>query len=444
MRTLIVKRKGYHSNICSIIILILENYKRVGDIFLGKRFDGEGSIFKQYRWNSTTTEEEKQKKREKQKEKNKKTGKNEGCGDYFIWAGEYIDASGNKKRVYGKRDESGGDFKKRFQVIMDTSVATPVTNNTTVGQLISKWLFTKKDISEDTLALYKRRANDYIILHIGDLKIQEVTKDTIDNLIDVLMKSGRIKTKKGLSPGTIKSIKALLVGIFNFAVDNYIIPTNFIRDIKTPKVQKTKINTITVNDIKQIEEACKDDRLYVAFILDVTTGLRRGELLGLRWCDLNLDEGLLYVRQQLVAQKHKVAFKSKLKTNGSCRIIGIPQKTIDILKKYKEQENRDGNDLVICKPDGRYMHPTGLRDAIDTMLKKANVDHRKIHELRHSFATILLSNGAYVNEVQQSLGHSNPKTTLGIYGHILPGRQKEIASRMDNILSDSYTNPIQQ
>jgi integrase len=398
---------------------------------MAKRAKGEGSLFKQWRWLSTTDA--------KTKEKKKKEGKS---GDYFIWIGQFIGKDGNRKRVNGKRGESQAAVKEKLEKAMEEDALAPIVSTTTVKEVALNWLKSKRDIQNETRSIYLQTINDYIIRFIGDKPIQEATKEVIETLFDTLIANGYKRKNKGLSPWMMKKIRNNLAAIFDYAIEEKIINNNFIKKIKIPKIEKTKINPLTPKELTAIKTATSKNRLYTIFLLDVKTGLRKGELLGLRWQDIDFESGLASIKQQLVARDKEVKFKSTLKTDGSFRTIGLSNDMLRQLKKFKKLIDKEKSqcedyknyDLVACHEDGNYIHPRKFQTIIDNIFKEAGVEKRRIHDLRHTFATLLLSDGAYINDVQEFLGHTDARTTLGIYGHVLPGRQRDLANKMDKIL----------
>ena len=132
-----------------------------------------------------------------------------------------------------------------------------------------------------------------------------------------------------------------------------------------------------------------------------------------------------------------VEILENLKTDKSVRQIQISSKVLAELRQKKAVDfsaDLIDNDLIICQSNGRHFHPRNFAKKFDKLLEAAGLEHRKIHDLRHTFATQLLTDGAYVSEVQAALGHTDAKTTLNNYAHVLPGRQKELAKRMDTLL----------
>jgi len=172
--------------------------------------------------------------------------------------------------------------------------------------------------------------------------------------------------------------------------------------------------------------------------------MRRGEILGLRWKDVDFDKGILYVRQTLSKDGKK--FLSGAKTDSSVRSIKLSNETIAVLKKHKARVAKEklkcgpdyvDYDLVICTSKGTPVNPENLKRTFERLIKAAGVPKIRFHDLRHTHATMLLAQGVHAKVISERLGHSNIKTTLDIYSHVLPNMQEEAANQIDALLSKS-------
>lgn len=396
-----------------------------------KRINGEGSIFVQKRKRKDGTE----------------------CETYV---GEVLigyDDNGKKKvkRMYGKsREEVSHKIKNILVDQYQGKLVMP--SSATVGEYISSWLnHTKKiELRKTTFTIYTMYIEKYIIPQIGNIKIQELETRHIQEMINSLYSSAGVdtkgKVKKGLAPATLRKVKFILRQCMEAAIDDELITKNTAQKAKLPKVEKTEIKPLTVKEMTKIFEAAKQKQnMYIAILLDLATGMRRGELLALTWSNIDLTTGIINVNKQIVPIKGGTDTCTP-KTKSSIRQVTVPEKIITQLKKHKiyqiSQKKKcelDGieyfdTDLVICQDNGKHFHPRDFANRFDRIQKSAGVEHRTVHDMRHTFASQLLSNGAYVSEVQKILGHVDAKTTLQNYAHILPGRQQEIANQINNIL----------
>ncbi len=166
----------------------------------------------------------------------------------------------------------------------------------------------------------------------------------------------------------------------------------------------------------------------------LVTGMRQGELLGLRWKDVDLEKGHLTISQTLSHDG---------KTKSSLRKILLPASTVAKLKKHRavvlkeklsQGEEYQDNDLVMCTPSGTPINPANVRRSLNVLIKKAAVPKIRFHDLRHTHATLLLAKGVNVKVISERLGHSNIKITLDTYSHVLPTMQEDAVNKIEEIL----------
>lgn len=383
--------------------------------------------------------------------------------EYTIFGFDLVLQDGTKKRFTSKVGEKKGDFVKKKNAIMIEYQKAPKVKASfcSVEVFLTGWLAQKRDLSDSTKTVYTNYLTCYILPIIGDITLQKLTTADIDSLISHLLLVGGEKTNKDgtkkqlrpLSPASLRKVKFMLRQAFDFAIDRELISSNPAQKITLPKVQKPAIQPFTTEEITKILDAAKETNMHIGILLALSTGLRRGELLGLRWGDIDLKTGLCTINRQLLSIDGKPVMSESLKTADSVRQVVIPDKVLTLLELEKasqeaEQESRKDEtdpkkkyqnadinyDLIVRQKSGKHFHPRNFAKNFEKILVKAGVDNRKVYNLRHTFATQLLSSGAYVSEVQAALGHKDAKTTLQNYSHILPGRQKEVAAKMNNLL----------
>ena len=197
------------------------------------------------------------------------------------------------------------------------------------------------------------------------------------------------------------------------------------------------------NQTAVLIENVKGTALYIPVLLAVTTGMRRGEVLGLRWCDLDLDRGTLSVSQILEkTRKSGLCFKQP-KTPKSRRVISLPSITVDALRKHRAEQARlylslgigwDDSGLVCTKKVGEPINPNTLTSGFASRVRNMNIPRVRFHDLRHTHATQLLKEGVHPKIAQERLGHATIAVTLDLYSHVMPGMQKDAAARVDRSL----------
>lgn len=207
------------------------------------------------------------------------------------------------------------------------------------------------------------------------------------------------------------------------------------------RAARNEIKAWNARQLAVFLDAVRSHRLHPAYHLAAYTGMRRGEVLGLRWRDLDLDAGRLSVRQALVEVAYEVHL-SDVKTDTGRRTIDIDPGTIDVMKAWRIERAEEsggieprGEDRVFCKPDGSWIHPQNFSQVLDRKVAKLDVPSISLHDLRHTHATLLLKAGVPVKVVSERLGHANVAFTMSVYQHVPPGMQAEAAKTFAALLA---------
>jgi integrase len=211
------------------------------------------------------------------------------------------------------------------------------------------------------------------------------------------------------------------------------------------------MQTLTPEQAQKFLEAARDDPFEALYILAITTGMRQGELLGLKWQDIQLEQGKLQVRRSLARIGKQGFVTSEPKTKSSRRAIALATVAIEALKRHRIQQNErrlaagpawEDQDLVFCNLVGKPLEAGNLtRRSFRPLLEKAGAPKIRFHDLRHSAATLLLSMNVHPKIVQELLGHSSITITLDTYSHVLPSLQSEAVARFDTLLATAK-NPV--
>nr|WP_268875914.1 site-specific integrase [Gottfriedia acidiceleris] len=231
----------------------------------------------------------------------------------------------------------------------------------------------------------------------------------------------------------------ILSKAFQKALQWELIKTNPVKESTPPRISKTKKQTWTVDEAKLFLEVCARDNYLIPFQLAIFTGMRRGEILALRWRNVDLVKGVIYVEENLVRSKNKGLLVKELKTDHSLREIFISDSVIKSLQEHKTSQNQMKSkvktfkdlDLVVCAKNGNYLEPRNLIRKFKQLTREANIPVIPFHNLRHTHATILMRMGENPKIVSERLGHSRVETTLGIYSHSNEEMQKNTADRFD-------------
>jgi integrase len=304
------------------------------------------------------------------------------------------------------------------------------------------WMKDKRhSISSQTAAANDSYLRTHIIPSLGDIPMSKLTSLAIQRFITELK-------EKGLADSTVKRIYNIVNTSLNKAEKMQIIPKNVAALVDKPKVRKSEIKVWDVNEVQQFLEIAKDSRYYVAFHLAVMTGMRQGEILGLRWIDVDFDNKTISIRQTLSHDGKEL--KSGAKTSSSVRSIAIDDETVAVLQKHRkmivEEKLKSGNvytdlGLVVCTSTGGICLPRSLSKFWDKLRSRSNLPKIKFHDLRHTHASLLLKQNVHPKIVSERLGHSSIQMTLDTYSHLLPNIQQDAAKELGKIL---FPNAIRE
>lgn len=257
--------------------------------------------------------------------------------------------------------------------------------------------------------------------------------------------------EKRLSPLTVTYVHAVLKSALEHAVREDELPRNVARNVKTTTPRPRRFRPLTAAEARQLLQAANSDRLHALYELALRTGLRKGELLGLHWEDLDLDGGTATIHRSLQRTRSQGLTVLNTKTLASERRIALPTECINSLKIHQErrQEERQAagtgwtdNGLVFTTSNGRPLDPTNLTRRFRHLLHKAELRTIRFHDLRHSTATLLLEQGVDLVVIKELLGHAHIGVTAGVYAHVRLRLQRQAIDTLGSILGPTDTPDI--
>lgn len=364
--------------------------------------------------------------------KDKKTGK------YFYIVDIGIDPltgkrKQKKKRGFTSKKEAESALTKLLSEVHTGTYVEP--SNLSYGEYLENWFNTKKySVGIQTAKVLKGYLNSRIIPSLGNIKLAKLTSLHMQNYVNSLR-------DEGLKRGTIEKIIKIIRNSLEHAIDLELITKNVAAKTKLPKSDKEELTVWNEQEVQLFLKVAQESRYSVAFHMALVTGMRQGELLGLRWKDVDLEKGHLTISQTL--SHDGKTFLLGGKTKSSLRKILLPASTIAKLKKHRavvlkeklsQGEEYHDNDLVMCTPSGTPINPANVRRSLNDLIKKAAVPKIRFHDLRHTHATLLLAKGVNVKVISERLGHSNIKITLDTYSHVLPTMQEDAVNKIEEIL----------
>ncbi len=311
--------------------------------------------------------------------------------------------------------------------------------------LTQRWLPAKHlDLRASTHDAYRRNIDLHVIPRIGRVPLRHLRPDHFERLYADLLHDGRADGTGGLSNKTVVEIHMILRRALDDATRRGLLVTNPLRIAHAPKRRPLSSTTSRVWTAEQLREFLafsRTHRTHAALRVTACTGMRRGEVLGLRWGDVDLDAATLSVTRSLVSVGYAL-HETRGKSRTARRCINLDHATLDVLRRWRdhradEDQDFDRDDLdahVFCRTDGRPTHPQLLSDAFKTLVERSGLPRIRFHDLRHTHATLLLKAGVPIKVVSERLGHSTPGFTMATYQHVIPGMQAEAAHTFATLL----------
>jgi integrase len=309
-----------------------------------------------------------------------------------------------------------------------------------VADFLSEWLPAQEPhLRASTLALYRTVASAYIVPRLGRETLQGLSPHRVGRFYaELLAKGGR--GGRPLAAKTVRHAHIVLRRALDDAVQAGLVTRNVAALTKAPAVRRAEMRTWTAEQVGVFLAAASEHapRLAAAFTVEVTTGLRRGELLGLRWSEVDLDAARAHVVRSLVIVDNKVC-ESEVKTNAGRRLVPLAPEAVAALREHRKHQLEErlqwgpayrDLDLVFCREDGSPLHPERLIDAFARTTKAAGLSPIRFHDLRHTFATLGLQAGVPAKVMQEILGHSSIVVTLDTYSHAIPAMQEDATSKV--------------
>jgi integrase len=343
-----------------------------------------------------------------------------------------------RKTLYGKTRGEVSEKLTKAMADRDEGLVFDA-DNLKVGEYLERWLVDSvlDTVRPTTYERYEQIVRIHVRPALGSVKLKNLTPVHVRGLY-------REKLEAGLSARTVQYIHVTLHKALKQAVQDGLIPRNATEAVKAPQVRREEMRPLSGDQVKVLLEVARGDRLEALYVLAIHTGLRQGELLGLKWEDVDLESGTLRVRRTLVTAKGGPVLTAP-KTKGSRRSVKLTQGAVEALRshlKHQLQEiDRAGslwreNGLMFASESGEPLDRRYLTSCrYKALLKRAELPMIRFHDLRHTCATLLLSKNVNPKIVSEMLGHASIAITLDTYSHVLPNMRDQAAAAMEEALS---------
>jgi integrase len=348
--------------------------------------------------------------------------------------------SGKRKYYYGAtRAEASAALTKALR---ELAQGLPVVaEKQTVGEYLSTWLTgaAQGGLAPRTAARYRAHVEQHLVPALGRIRLARLSAQPIQQLYDQQLAAGS-------APATVRQMHAVLRRALGEALQLGLIQRNPATLVRVPRVTRTELHVLTPDDARRFLETVttSGERLAALYVVALTTGMRLGELLALRWMDVDISAGALHVRATLRYRNADTYFFDPPKTAKSRRRIALSSAAVEAMRAHRTRQLTERlaagpawreEDLVFCTEIGGALCGNHLSERdFPALLARAGLPRIRFHDLRHTCATVLLRRGVHPKVVSELLGHSTVAMTLDRYSHVLPDMQQAAREAMDALL----------
>jgi integrase len=347
-----------------------------------------------------------------------------------------VSLDGRRLTHYAKTQRECREWLRDIQAQIDEGL-TIQGARVTLGDYLEQWLeAAKPSLHPNTWKQYSQIVRQHIIPLLGSIKLKDLRPDQIQSLYAEKLEAGTGKS-------TVRLIHAVLHRALNQALKWGLITRNPSDAVDKPKPERKEMKVLNADQARALLDEIEGERLEALYYVAITTGLRQGELLGLRWSDLDWDNGHLHVQRQLQRVTGEGLVFSEPKSAAGRRLVKLGSAALDKLRDHRERQEQERlfagerwreHNLIFPSTIGTPMEPRNLLRHFKGLLQRADLPVIRFHDLRHTAATLMLKQRIHGKIVQERLGHSSISLTLDTYSHALPSLQDGAAEEMDTLL----------
>ena len=375
----------------------------------------------------------------------KKKRRGHGEGTVFLrkdgrWQASFIDSNGKRRYFYGLKQSEALERMRRAQEEDKQGILASGPNQL-LGVYITEWLehVHKPTIRIASYLTYRSMIKNHILPALGQLTLRQLTPQQVQAFYSTLL------NEKKLAPQTVSLIHAILHSALENAVRWNLVPRNVTALVSSPQTEQYEPVVISPDEAKRLLDLARGNRMYAIVLLAVTTAARRGEILSLRWSDIDLKQGVIFIHRTMNRYSGYGFVENDAKTRAGRRKVVLPAVVLQALLEHKAMQEdarqkasakwKERN-LVFCTSTGNYIQPAYVWERFRKLLAKAGLPDMRFHDLRHSAATILLTMGVHPKVVQELLGHSSIAITMNVYSHLLPSMQGDAMGMINDVFKD--------
>lgn len=372
--------------------------------------------------------------------------KNEKTGEYYVRYDAGFDSKGKRKQKYKggfKKQKDAEDFLAQVRVDLKHGTYTD-PDKMFVFEYLDKWLEYQKDrLSPTTYSGYDINIRCHTNPYIGGIRLQELKALNIKDMYSKLQKPRTIEVDDEkrkfdpLSPTSIRYVHRVLSKALEDACKDEVLYRNPAKNVSIPKVTKYKAQFLSIAQIKDLLTKFEGDDLFIPVYLSVVLGLRRGEVLGLKWEHIDMKNKVVRIRENYVMAQGKPLLLENVKTQTSDRDIVITDRIVALLEAYRKKQKKLRTiitDFVCTWSDGSLFNPSGLTKTFKRRMKKFELPEIRFHDLRHSNGALMIACNVPMKGASDRLGHSTIVITNDFYGHVEDSVQRQIAETIDRAI----------
>jgi len=358
-----------------------------------------------------------------------------------VTVGRKKDGKLDRKSLYGSTKAEV--ISKMTTLRNEIQTGTYISEEITLKEWLNTWLKEYKSINlkPRTYDTYETQIRCNIVPEIGDIILKDLKQHDMQRLYNKKYNGG-----KGLSSSTVRKMHNVINAALNQAVENELMRKNVSKGVQLPRMVKPQVKAFSLKEQTLFFEAAKEYRLYNAFVVNVDTGLRSGELLALTWKDVDLEEGLITINKNIMSvknrdenaqSKNKLIVQDSPKTEASNRTIPLTKRSLNILKEMNETKT---SEIVFPSENNTYISLRNYQRTFYKALEKAGLEKCSPHVLRHSFVTRCFEKNVQTKIISEMVGHAKISHTMDIYTHVMIEIKREAVNALDELYSQTVVN----
>ncbi len=358
------------------------------------------------------------------------------------WEGRYTvgrDPETGKAIIKNVLGKTQAEVKEKLKKAIEENVGIDYgrAKNYTVGSWLEVWMenYAKIKLRPSTFKTSQGFLKNHIKPQIGSIPLADLTSLDLQRFYKHLLDGGRVdrieakKKPKGLAPKTVRNIHQMIGSAYNLALEQRLVTKNPTQGCALPKVEHKEMKTLTADQLSAFFQEARDSGVYELYYLDLATGLRRGELLGLKWTDVDFQHGVLKIQRAISRQSGRSPAENEKR-------LPHPALSADAIDVLMQQRRKTGNsEWVFPSPTGGPMSPDSVLHMLHRVLKRAGLPKVRFHDLRHTFATLALKSGVDVKTLSSMLGHYSAGFTLNTYAHVTAQMKQDAADAIGGVIS---------